>query len=124
MTVQITRRQLLASGGAMVLASFALPKNLRKLLESAPVSPADRRAQAGSMSKIEHVVVLMQENRSFDQASDSRSTRSRLHIVVVGLGQFGTEVLVALPQITRVGAEIGWIAASAFFRGVRTEERW
>ena len=66
MATQITRRQLLASGGAVVLASFALPKNLRKLLEYAPTSPADRRAQAGSLSKIEHVVVLMQENRSFD----------------------------------------------------------
>ena len=66
MAMEITRRQLLASGGAVVLASFALPKNLRKLLEFAPTSPADRRAQAGSLSKIEHVVVLMQENRSFD----------------------------------------------------------
>jgi phospholipase C len=66
MATQITRRQLLASGGAVVLASFALPKNLRKLLEYAPSSPADRRGQAGPVSKIEHVVVLMQENRSFD----------------------------------------------------------
>ena len=65
MTV-VTRRQLLASGGAAVLASFALPKNLRTLLDPAPESPGDLRARAGSVSKIEHVVVLMQENRSFD----------------------------------------------------------
>ncbi|MGH9303112.1 MAG: phospholipase C, partial [Acidimicrobiales bacterium] len=66
MPVQVTRRQLLASGGAMVLASFALPKELRKILDAAPSSPADRRAGAGPLSKIEHVVLLMQENRSFD----------------------------------------------------------
>ena len=65
MTV-VTRRQLLASGGAAVLASFALPKNLRTLLDPAPESPGALRARAGSVSKIKHVVVLMQENRSFD----------------------------------------------------------
>jgi phospholipase C len=66
MDAQITRRQLLTSGGAVVLASFALPKSLRSLLDAAPTSPGDLRARAGSPSKIEHVVVLMQENRSFD----------------------------------------------------------
>jgi phospholipase C len=66
MEPQITRRQLLKSGGAVVVASFALPKSLRVLLESAPTSPADLRARAGSPSNIEHVVVLMMENRSFD----------------------------------------------------------
>jgi len=66
MSTQITRRQLLAGGGAAVLASFALPKNLRTLLESAPTSPGSLRARAGSPCEIEHVVVLMQENRSFD----------------------------------------------------------
>jgi phospholipase C len=64
MDMQVTRRQLLASGGGVVLGSYALPKNLRKLLDS--TSPASLRAKAGSLSKIEHVVVLMQENRSFD----------------------------------------------------------
>jgi phospholipase C len=66
MDMQVTRRQLMASSGAVVLASFALPKNLRKLLGDAPNSSASLRARAGSTSKIEHVVVLMQENRSFD----------------------------------------------------------
>ncbi len=66
MEQQVTRRQLLASGGAVVLASFALPKSLRVLLDAAPASPRDLQAQAGSPSNIEHIVVLMQENRSFD----------------------------------------------------------
>jgi phospholipase C len=57
----------MASSGAVVLGSFALPKNLRKLLGTGPASPGSLRARAGSPSKIEHVVVLMQENRSFDQ---------------------------------------------------------
>jgi hypothetical protein len=66
MDTQITRRQLLKSGGGVVLASFALPKSLRTLLDYAPASSADLRARAGSASNIEQVVVLMQENRSFD----------------------------------------------------------
>jgi phospholipase C len=66
MTMQVTRRQLLKSGGAVVLASFALPKNLRTLLDAGPISPGAARARAGSPSAIEHIVVLMQENRSFD----------------------------------------------------------
>jgi phospholipase C len=65
MEPQITRRQLLKSGGAVVLASFALPKSLQALVDAAS-SPRDLRARAGSTSNIEHVVVLMQENRSFD----------------------------------------------------------
>jgi phospholipase C len=66
MPMQLTRRQLLKSGGAVALASFALPKNLRTVLEADAASPASLRARAGSPSGIEHVVVLMQENRSFD----------------------------------------------------------
>ena len=66
MSMNLTRRQLLASGGATVLASFALPKNVRLLLDAAPSSPEVRRARAGSVSQIKHIVVLMQENRSFD----------------------------------------------------------
>jgi phospholipase C len=66
MDMQVTRRQLLASSGAVVLASFALPKNLRALLETSPASPRSLRARAGSPSNIEHIVVLIQQNRSFD----------------------------------------------------------
>ena len=56
---------MLASSGAVVLGSFALPRNLRKLLETSPTSADALRAKAGPQ-KVEHVVVLMQENRSFD----------------------------------------------------------
>jgi phospholipase C len=66
MSMQFTRRQLLKSGGAVVLASFALPNNVRKVLDADTVSPGSLRGRAGPPSKIEHVVVLMQENRSFD----------------------------------------------------------
>jgi phospholipase C len=50
----------------MVLASFALPAGLRKILDG--TSPAARNARLTSapLSEIKHVVVLMQENRSFD----------------------------------------------------------
>ncbi len=66
MTIEVSRRQLMASAGGMVLASFALPANLRKIIESAPAArPASARATA-PLAEIKHVVVLMQENRSFD----------------------------------------------------------
>jgi phospholipase C len=64
-TIEVTRRQLLASAGGMVLASFALPPSLRKILDG--VQPARLTARATApISEIKHVVVLMQENRSFD----------------------------------------------------------
>src|SRR6204780_4353915 len=57
----------MASAGGMVLASFALPSGLRKILDSAaPASPTSARLTGAPISDIEHVVVLMQENRSFD----------------------------------------------------------
>jgi phospholipase C len=63
-TIELSRRQLMASAGGMVLASFALPPSLRKILDGAP---AARSARATApISEIKHVVVLMQENRSFD----------------------------------------------------------
>src|ERR1700729_790346 len=65
MAIEVTRRQLMASAGGGVLASFALPPSLRKVLEGAPAA-LDRWDQPRLMSEIEHVVVLMQENRSFD----------------------------------------------------------
>src|SRR5580704_2338607 len=56
----------MASAGGMVLASFALPSSLRKILDgAAPASPRARLTGA-PISDIQHVVVLMQENRSFD----------------------------------------------------------
>jgi phospholipase C len=66
-TIELSRRQLMASAGGMVLASFALPSGLRKLLDgAAPASPGRARLTSASLSDIKHVVVLMQENRSFD----------------------------------------------------------
>jgi phospholipase C len=66
-TIELSRRQLMASAGGMVLASFALPSGLRKLIDSAaPAAPGRARLTGAAISDIRHVVVLMQENRSFD----------------------------------------------------------
>lgn len=56
----------MASAGGMVLASFALPSSLRKII--AGVQPARLGSARGTapISEIKHIVVLMQENRSFD----------------------------------------------------------
>jgi phospholipase C len=59
---QITRRRLLQSLGAAGTAAFAaefLPSNVRRALASGP-------PRGGSLRDIKHVVILMQENRSFD----------------------------------------------------------
>jgi phospholipase C len=58
----ITRRRLLGSAaavGGFAAASLALPPNVRKAI----ASPLPTR---GRLKDIEHVVLLMQENRSFD----------------------------------------------------------
>jgi Phosphoesterase family len=74
-TIELSRRQLMASAGGMVLASFALPAGLRKLMDG--VTPASGRARLTSapLSEIQHVVVLMQENRSFDHYFGTSTTR-------------------------------------------------
>jgi phospholipase C len=59
---QLTRRRLLQGLGATATAAFAaefLPPNVRRALAAGP-------AQGGSLRDIKHVVILMQENRSFD----------------------------------------------------------
>jgi phospholipase C len=67
LTIEVTRRQLMASMGGMVLASFALPPALRKAVGDAPASTLSARSnKVPPISEIKHVVVLMQENRSFD----------------------------------------------------------
>ncbi len=66
MAIEVTRRQLMASAGGMVLASFALPSNLRKIIEGAPVARLNSAQATPPISEIKHIVVLMQENRSFD----------------------------------------------------------
>jgi phospholipase C len=62
-SIPFTRRRLLRSGAqvaALSAAATLMPPNVRKLLAAQP------RA-AGSLRDIKHVVLLMQENRSFDQ---------------------------------------------------------
>ena len=57
----MTRRRLLESAASLLAAGFAsslLPPNVRRAL----AQPPDR----GSLQDIKHVVLLMQENRSFD----------------------------------------------------------
>jgi phospholipase C len=60
-SLKLTRRRLLgsAAGAATAAAAGLMPPNLRKALAQAPASP-------GSFADIKHVVMLMQENRSFD----------------------------------------------------------
>jgi phospholipase C len=65
-TIEVSRRQLLASAGGMVLASFALPSNLRKIIDGASPAHLSSAQSTPPISDIKHVVVLMQENRSFD----------------------------------------------------------
>src|SRR4051794_5139482 len=60
---EMSRRRLFGSAGAMAAAAFAaefLPPNVRRAMAHAP-SPGKAR-----LADIKHVVILMQENRSFD----------------------------------------------------------
>ena len=68
---ELNRRQFLTSGG-VALAAAALPTSLRRVLASGPTSPPGWGHGGGNggggnvLNQIKHVVVLMQENRSFD----------------------------------------------------------
>ncbi len=58
----LSRRRLIASAaglGALAAVSPLLPPNLRRAMADTPDRP-------GSLADVEHVVILMQENRSFD----------------------------------------------------------
>jgi phospholipase C len=58
----ISRRRLLQGAATAAAAAFAaelLPSNVRTALAAGP-------SQGGSFRDIKHVVILMQENRSFD----------------------------------------------------------
>lgn len=60
---ELTRRRLLTTAGAAATAALAaglLPPNLRRVLTAGPPRAT------GRLSDIKHVVILMQENRSFD----------------------------------------------------------
>jgi phospholipase C len=59
---KLTRRRLLTGASRVVAAAAAsalMPPNVQRLLAQAP-------ARSGSLKDIKHVVLLMQENRSFD----------------------------------------------------------
>ena len=57
----LTRRRLLkgAAGIAAAAAANLMPPNVRRMLAQQPSRPS-------SLGEIKHVVILMQENRSFD----------------------------------------------------------
>ena len=60
---ELSRRRLFSAAGAMAAATFAaefLPPNVRRAIADTPAHAK------GKLGDIEHVVVLMQENRSFD----------------------------------------------------------
>jgi phospholipase C len=56
---RLTRRRLLKGAGALAAAAALMPPNVRRAL-------AQQQTRPGSARDIKHVVVLMQENRSFD----------------------------------------------------------
>src|ERR1700722_11815359 len=61
----VTRRRLLTSAGAVTGAALAadfLPQNVQRALAATP----SRTGAPNRLSDIKHVVILMQENRSFD----------------------------------------------------------
>jgi phospholipase C len=64
-SMEMTRRRLLGNGArlaAAAIASTLMPPNVRRALAAASTSDAP----AGSLRDVKHVVLLMQENRSFD----------------------------------------------------------
>ncbi len=79
----MTRRRLLgaAAGMAAAAASALLPPNLRRAL----AQPAPRQ---GSLRDIKHVVLLMQENRSFDHYFGT----------LAGVRGFGDDKAMTLPN--------------------------
>jgi phospholipase C len=82
-SVPITRRRLLGStaGMAAAAASALMPPNVRRALAEGP-------ATNGSLRDIKHVVMLMQENRSFDHYFGTMS----------GVRGFGDENALKLPN--------------------------
>jgi hypothetical protein len=57
-------------------------------------------------------LVVMDPMRGVGQALDAVEVG---HVIAVRLGELGAEVAIALPQMTRVGAEIGRSCAWACF---------
>jgi phospholipase C len=64
-SMALTRRRILVDGARLAAAAFAysfLTPNVRRVLEAAPSAAPP----AASLKQIKHVVLMMQENRSFD----------------------------------------------------------
>ena len=78
MTSSFTRRRLLkgaAQAASVAAASALMPSNLQRVLAAGP-------RRSGSLKDVKHVVMLMQENRSFDHYFGSmRGVRDRKSVV-------------------------------------------
>src|ERR1700761_3894948 len=84
----LTRRALLGTGlaaGVGAAGLGALPDTLQQALAATPIRP-------GSLDQVEHVVVFMQENRSFDHYYGTLS----------GVRGFGDTSRVRLPNGSNV----------------------
>ncbi|HEU0173307.1 MAG TPA: alkaline phosphatase family protein [Blastocatellia bacterium] len=79
----MTRRRLLGGGAAMAVAAATnlMPTNLRRVMAQDPI-------RGGSLRDIKHVVLLMQENRSFDHYFGT----------LAGVRGFGDERALILPS--------------------------
>ena len=76
-STDLTRRRLLGTGAKLAAASFAstlLPPNIRRALSAVQ----NTGAPAGSLRDVKHVVLLMQENRSFDHYFGTMGRRARV----------------------------------------------
>src|SRR3546814_7581334 len=74
-TPPLTRRRLLTNAAQLAsaaAASMLMPPNVQKLMAQPP-------RRAGTLKDIKHVVLLMQENRSFDHYFGMLSGRSEEH---------------------------------------------
>jgi phospholipase C len=82
-SLQLTRRRLLGSAAAVAAASATalMPPNLQRVL-------AQQGSTQGSLRDIKHVVLLMQENRSFDHYFGT----------LAGVRGFGDEKALMLPS--------------------------
>src|SRR3990167_3915047 len=97
MTFKSRRRFLQLSAGATAagLASSLLPASIQAAL----AIPANRRT--GTLQDVEHVVILMQENRSFDHYFGT----------LKGVRGFGDRITIPLPDGDRVWQQKGILGA-------------
>ena len=100
MTTDISRRRLFALGGGALGAAAAgsfLPPSLQAAIAAQPARPAG----SGGLDDIRHVVILMQENRSFDHYFG----------MLRGVRGFGDRNAVELPSGTSVFEQPGPLGA-------------